>query len=183
MLFDLFSKKKSTQNEVDKPSINKDVLELPPFTFSWVITGKLAVGSMPRRPEDWRLLESNDIKKRFSCCYAEEHIFTPIPDDWESKEVSLPDHRLQEELKIEKLVFALNEIIELINKDSNPVYLHCFAGQERSSLLAVGTVCLIANKDLFEALAWVRQCHKRSRPLYHQLDLLEKALDRINLNL
>lgn len=152
-------------------------MELPPFTFSWVITGKLAIGSMPRRIEDWHLLESNDIKKRFSCCYAEEHVFTPIPSDWESKEVSMPDHRLQEELTTERLVYALNEIISLINKSPTPVYLHCFAGQERSSLLAVGAVCLIANKDLFEALAWVRQSHRRARPLYHQLDILEKALN------
>jgi hypothetical protein len=180
MLFKFFSKKNANQNNDDKAQLNKVGIELPPFTFSWVITGKLAIGSMPRSIEDWRLLESNDIKKRFSCCYIEEHVFTPIPSDWESREISLPDHRSQEELTAEKLIYALNEIIQLIEKDSTPVYLHCFAGQERSSLLAVGAVCLLANKDLFEALAWVRQCHKRARPLYHQLDILEKALNKFS---
>jgi hypothetical protein len=131
---------------------------------------------MPRGREDWLLLENNGIRKRFSCCYPEEHIFTPIPEDWKSREVSLPDHRLQEDLTSDKLSFALNEVLGLMNDDLGPVYLHCFAGQERSSLLAIGVVSLIEKKDLFDALAWVRQCYKRSRPLYDHLDILERVL-------
>jgi predicted protein tyrosine phosphatase len=88
----------------------------------------------------------------------------------------LPDHRLQEDLTSEKLLFALNEAITLLNEDSYPVYLHCFAGQERSTLLATGIVSLIEKKDLFEGLAYVRQCYPRARPLYEHLDILEKAL-------
>ncbi|MEB3317229.1 MAG: hypothetical protein VKO39_03715 [Cyanobacteriota bacterium] len=149
---------------------------MPPFNYSWIITGRLAIGPMPRKYEDWKLLENNGIIKRFSCCYPEEHVFAPIPEAWESKQVSLPDHRLQEKLTSERLIFAIKEAINLIEKDDSPVYLHCFAGQERSSLLATGIVSLIEDKDLFESLAWVRQCYRNAKPLYEHLDLLETTL-------
>jgi hypothetical protein len=176
MLFDLFGKKNAKKSEPIKAPESRDQIPQSDLNFSWIITGKLAIGPMPRGREDWLLLENNGIRKRFSCCYPEEHIFTPIPKDWKSREVSLPDHRLQEDLTSDKLRFALNEVLGLVNEDLGPVYLHCFAGQERSSLLAIGAVSLIEKKDLFDALAWVRQCYKRSRPLYDHLDILERVL-------
>jgi len=176
MLFKWLSNQSEQQSGNKKQLPQKDSTLISAFNYSWIITGKLAIGAMPRQIEDWILLEQNDIHKRFSCCYAEENIFTPIPAGWKSKEVSLPDHRVQEDLTIKKLIYALDEAIELIYQENGPVYLHCFAGQERSSLLATGIVSLIEDKDLFESLAWVRQCHKRAKPLYDHLDILEKAL-------
>lgn len=175
MLFNWFARKSLQQEKQKKYSVQRDST-ISSFYFSWIITGKLAIGPMPRYAEDWRLLEENGIKKRFSCCYAEEHIFTSIPEGWKSKEVSLPDHRLQEELDADRLIYALKEAVHLIEAEQGAVYLHCFAGQERSSLLATGIVSLLENKDLFEGLAWVRQCYPRARPLYAHLDILEKAL-------
>jgi len=176
MLFDWLNKQSSQKRTIRKPAPNKDINSMFSFNYSWIITGKLAIGPMPRQLEDWKLLENNGIQKRFSCCYAEEHIFTPIPVLWKSKEVSLPDHRSQEELTSQRLVYAIEEAINLIQEDSGPMYLHCFAGQERSSLLATGIVSLMEHKDLFESLAWVRQCYKQAKPLYEHLDLLETAL-------
>jgi hypothetical protein len=176
MLFDLFSKKKPGKSEPIQPAGLREQIPQSDLNFSWIITGKLAIGPMPRTREDWLLLENNGIQKRFSCCYPEEHIFSPIPEHWLTREVSLPDHRLQEDLTQAKLSYALNEVLSLVNEDVGPVYLHCFAGQERSSLLAIGAVSRIERKDLFDALAWVRQCYKRSRPLYDHLDILEQVL-------
>jgi hypothetical protein len=176
MLFDWFSRQAAQQEGKKRSVAHRNINTSIAFNFTWIITGRLAIGPMPRHNDDWHLLEKNGIRKRFSCCYAEEHVFTPIPADWKSREVSLPDHRLQEDLTSEKLLFALNEAITLLNEDSYPVYLHCFAGQERSTLLATGIVSLIEKKDLFEGLAYVRQCYPRARPLYEHLDILEKAL-------
>jgi hypothetical protein len=178
MLFDWFSKKTSQKQQPMNLSSGKRVSQksLSLFSYSWIITGKLAIGPMPKCSEDWILLEKNGIKKRFSCCYPQEHIFTPIPSDWKSNEVSLPDHRHQEELTHESLLFALQEAISLLAEDNTPVFLHCFAGQERSTLLATGIVSITEGKDLFEALSYIRQCYPRARPLYEHLDILEKAL-------
>jgi hypothetical protein len=175
MIFDWLTKQNLNQKRIKKSPLSRETNILP-FNFSWIITGKLSIGPMPRQIEDWYLLENNGIQKRFSCCYPEEHLFTPIPVLWKSKEVSLPDHRSQENLTTQRLIYAIEESINLINQDDGPVYLHCFAGQERSSLVATGIVSLLEEKDLFESLAWVRQCYKQAKPLYEHLDLLERAL-------
>jgi hypothetical protein len=176
MLFDWFARQTAQQDGKRGLIAHRNTKNGIAFNYTWIITGRLAIGPMPRYTEDWNLLKKNGISKRFSCCYAEEHIFSPIPAGWKSREVSLPDHRLQEGLTSEKLLFALNEAITLLNEDSSPVYLHCFAGQERSTLLATGIVSLTEKKDLFEGLAYVRQCYPRARPLYEHLDILEKVL-------
>jgi hypothetical protein len=176
-MLNLFSNKNRSNNNPKKSlnlpegSRNKSL-----FTYSWILTGKLAIGPMPRDLDDWILLEENGIKKRFSCCYSSENIFTPIPSYWISKEVSIPDHRQQEELNHTKLIYLLNEVISFLMHDEKPVYLHCFAGQERSALIAIGIVSILEKKDLFDALAYVRQCYPKAKPLYEHLDILEKAL-------
>jgi hypothetical protein len=148
----------------------------PPLIYSWIITNKLAIGPMPKTSSHWRQLDYDGFRNRFSCCFPNEHIFAPIPDHWNSREVSLPDHREQTHLEKATLVLALKEAEEMILMSSEPVYLHCFAGQERSALIAIGLVSILENKDLFDSIAFVRQCHKKAKPLYGQLDLLEKVL-------
>jgi hypothetical protein len=177
-MLNLFFKNKRSNDNLKKSynlpegSRNKGL-----FTYSWILTGKLAIGPMPRDLDDWILLEQNGIKKRFSCCYSSENIFTPIPSYWISKEVSIPDHRRQEEMKHAKLLCLLDEVIGFLMQDEDPVYLHCFAGQERSALVAIGIVSILEKKDLFDALAYVRQCYPKAKPLYEHLDILEKALN------
>jgi hypothetical protein len=180
MLFNWRNRKGFLNQSQKQFSTNGDNNAKNGFSFSWIITGKLAIGPMPRDQEDWNLLEKSGIKKRFSCCYSEEHIFTPIPQDWKSSGVSLPDHRLQEVLTPEKLRLALTEALNLLSQDQSPMYLHCFAGQERSALLATGIVSITEKKDLFEGLAYIRQCYPRARPLYEHLDILEKVLKTFN---
>jgi hypothetical protein len=180
MLFNWRNQKRASQQAQKQFSANRENSARSDFYYSWIITGKLAIGPMPRYEDDWNLLEKNGIKKRFSCCYPEEHVFASIPKDWKSSGVSLPDHRLQEELDPEKLLFALNEAINLLSQDEAPMYLHCFAGQERSALLATGIVSVTEDKDLFESLAYIRQCYPKARPLYEHLDILEKVLKDYN---
>lgn len=176
MPFDWFTKRNSS-GEV-KPLNSRETLRYPSVIYGWIITGKLAIGSMPKSEEDWLLLENLGIQKRFSCCYPSENIYSPIPSHWQSLEVALPDHRLQEELTPDKLKKALDLALSFIGDEnkSEPVYLHCLAGQERSCLMAVGIVCLSTSKNVFEGLDWVRQCYKRAKPLYEHLELLEQVL-------
>ena len=148
----------------------------PPLSYNWIITNKLAIGPMPKSESHWKQLEYDGFLNRFSCCYPYEHIFTPIPQSWRSIEVSLPDHREQEPLDKQKLIHALKQAEGMILHHPNALYLHCFAGQERSALMAIGLVCILEKKDLFDSIAFVRQCHKRAKPLYSQLDLLEQVI-------
>lgn len=131
---------------------------------------------MPRNIGQWQQLESLGFKSRFSCCYPEEHIFSPIPSDWHSREVSLPDHRFQEPLTTERLTFALKQAEEMFSSSKHAMYLHCFAGQERSSLLAIGLLCILEKKNLYDSLAYIRNCNKLAKPLYEHLALLEEVV-------
>ena len=147
-----------------------------PLTYSWILTGKLAIGPMPRSSLHWLQLENDGFTRRFSCCYSYENIFVPVPGHWSSCEISLPDHRSQDELTLSLLASALTQARLMIVDSSKPLYLHCFAGQERSALMAVGLVCLLENKNLFDSLSYVRQCHKSAKPIYTHLDLLDQLL-------
>lgn len=177
MFFNLFKNKKPSVSFNQSDFLPRDTSDNePPLYYNWVITHKLAIGPIPRTSFHWKQLENDGFQNRFSCCYPNEHIFVTIPDTWNSREVSLPDHRAQNPLERETLISALLQAREMIRNNSTPLYLHCFAGQERSALMAIGLVCLLENKDLFDSIAFVRQCHKRAKPLYSHLDLLEQVL-------
>lgn len=144
--------------------------------YNWIITNKLAVGPMPKTLAHWDQLQADGFSNRFSCCFPNEHIFAHIPPTWISREVSLPDHRAQVPLEPETLLLALREAEDMLLNLDGPLYLHCFAGQERSVLMAIGLLCIVERKNLFDSIAYVRQCHHNAKPLYSHLDLLEQTL-------
>lgn len=57
-----------------------------------------------------------------------------------------------------------------------PLYLHCWAGEERSPLVAIGLLCRAESLNLFEALAQVRSQHPIANPLVPHLVILEDLL-------
>lgn len=159
-----------------KQSSDSSSDDFSPLIYSWILSNQLAIGPMPRAAQHWSYLESLGFLSRFSCCYQHEEVFAPVPSTWNSVSIGLPDHRQQEDLTLEKLDSALSAALQLIDTSPGPVYLHCFAGQERSSLLAIGLTSVIRNMDLFTAIEWVRRCHPAARPIYQHLDILETLL-------
>lgn len=148
---------------------------IPPLPYSWILTNELAIGPMPGAGSHWDQLEEAGFRSRFSCCYPEEERFSPIPPHWRSESLSLPDHRKQEPLRPERLEAALDAAEALITQH-RPLYLHCLAGRERSSLVAIGLTARRRSIDVFDALDWVRRCHPAAAPIYEQLDILEQLL-------
>jgi hypothetical protein len=162
------------QSGVLRPAASEPQENIPLF-YSWILTNSLAIGPMPRLTSHWEQLELAGFSTRFSCCYPEEERICPLPQHWRSVSFALPDHRNQETLSPERLAQALGLAQELLN-EHKPVYLHCFAGMERSPLIAVGLTAQERNIDLFAALEWVRRCHPSAIPLYEQLDILDQVL-------
>ena len=142
---------------------------------SWVLTGQLAIGPMPRTERHWQQLQEAGIRSRFSCCYPEEESALIVPPGWRSDRISLTDHRQQEPMRQERLALALARAEELVNQAA-PIYLHCMAGYERSHLLAVGLTARLRGIDPLAALAWVRRCHPMAMPIYDHLVMLETLL-------
>jgi hypothetical protein len=156
-------------------SLNGVPLRDRPLPFSWILNNQLAIGPLPRSDAHWRQLEGSGFRSRFSCCYPTEEAGLAMPAGWVSDRVSLPDHRDQEDLRIDVLTKALTRSETLLNQ-CPPLYLHCLAGCERSALLAVGLTVRQRNIDMFEALAWVRRCHPVAAPIYSHLALLETVI-------
>lgn len=148
---------------------------IPPLPYSWILTNELAIGPMPGFEAHWLQLEEAGFRSRFSCCYAEEEVLCPVPRHWRSESLALPDHRGQEPLRPDRLLAALDASEALISQQS-PLYLHCLAGRERSSLVAIGLTARRRSLDVFAALDWVRRCHPAASPIYEQLDVLEQLL-------
>jgi len=149
--------------------------ESRPLLYSWIQSGKFAIGPMPQTAEQWLQLEQVGFRSRFSCCYPEEEIFAAAPSSWLCDRVSLPDHRRQESMKLEQLAMALLQA-EAVIESQPATYLHCFAGRERSPLIAVGLVSRSQGVDVLTALDRVRLCHPAASPIFSDLDLLERLL-------
>lgn len=168
-LFDRFIRVNQSQNIIKQTPQSRSAL-----IYSWVETNKFAIGPMPRHRSQWEQLEKAGFRSRFSCCYEEEQIVSP-PMHWQEAAVALPDHRQQETMKSERLKEALIQAEKLI-KTYPATYLHCYAGRERSALLAVGLIARKKNIDVLAALDFVRLCHPLAAPIYSDLDILDQLI-------
>jgi len=146
-----------------------------PEPFSWIRSGRLAIGAFPRQPDHWQGLEASGIRRVFSCCHPDEAPWTP-PPHWVARQLALPDHRSPGQLDEPLLRQAIDELQQLYHQGDGALYLHCWAGQERSALMAVALLCRSEGLALFDALAQVRRCHPQARPIMAQLALLEQVL-------
>lgn len=170
--------RRSGADNPDQPSSEAKASPLP-LPYSWILSNQLAIGPMPHAPDHWDQLQKAGFQSRFSCCYAEEErLGALIPEGWSCSGVALPDHREQEPLESDRLILAIRSA-EMLVRQSSPTYLHCLAGRERSSLMAVALTSLIKDIDIFESLDWVRRCHPIASPLYDQLELLDQVLRQL----
>lgn len=143
-------------------------------TLTWLRTRKLAIGPMPRNPDHWRSLQQQGVRSIFSCCDPSEGPWQP-PSEWLQCQFPLPDHRQPDAMTKEMLASALSAALDLYQA-APPLYLHCWAGMERSPLLAVGLLCRAESLDLFDALGQVRSQHPIAKPLAPHLVILESIL-------
>jgi hypothetical protein len=146
-----------------------------PQPFSWLRTRRLAIGGYPHGQEHWQGLEAAGIGQVFSCCDPGEGSWDP-PAHWPSARLTLPDHRSSAPPSAAQLQQALDQLHGMLTGDQPPLYLHCWAGMERSPLLAVGLLCRLEGIPFFEALAQVRSLHRRARPITAHLVVLEELL-------
>ena len=146
----------------------------PGFSTSWLRTRRLAIGPIPQLPSHWLALRQQGVQSIFSCCEADEGQWQP-PQEWPQRRVPLPDHRQPNAMTSAMLDHAINAALDLYST-GEPLYLHCWAGKERSPLVAIGLLCRAESLNLFEALAQVRSQHPSAQPLIPHLLILESLL-------
>ena len=143
------------------------------FRLNWVLLDELAIGDAPTSIEDLKILKKEGISSILSLC-DENEVNSPkeIETEFTFSRVILPDHRKGILPNENDLNLALNELSTL-NK-IGPVFVHCFAGKERSPLVCLGWLVTKHKYSPTVALDYLMQVHKGTNPLPGQLLLLNK---------
>ena len=143
------------------------------LSFSWVLVDELMVGSAPRLEDDLKQLESEGIKSILTLCSNEE---VDIPEGINKlffrESFVLPDHTFKRYPEPDEILEVLN-ILEKI-MDHGPVYVHCFAGIERSPLICMAWLIKKHKMEVNESLRYMMSIHKKTNPLPFQIDCLHK---------
>tara|TARA_Y100000589_G_C27192609_1_gene645420 strand:+ start:3471 stop:3926 length:456 start_codon:yes stop_codon:yes gene_type:complete len=143
------------------------------LNFDWVLIDELAVGALPKKDSHLSFLKNNNIKSIFTLCSNEEG---KVPKSFENQfncnNYVLPDHKSKKLPKIEQITECINILESLLKKGA--VYVHCFAGVERSPLICLAYLITNKNIDKQNGLEYMMQIHPSTNPLKGQLDLLSK---------
>ena len=142
--------------------------------LNWLRSRRLAIGAMPRCREDWQTLAHQGVGSVLCCCHPDEGPWQP-PSHWPQAQLPLPDHRSPEALDPLALDQAIHTALELYAA-APALYLHCWAGVERSPLVAIGLLCRAESLSIWDALAQVRALHPPARPITRHLVTLEALL-------
>ena len=145
------------------------------FSFSWVLVDELMVGSAPIDIDNLIELKKEGIKSVLSLCSSKEIL---IPDEIQKSFVFerfvLPDHTYEKNPQAEEIIVVLN-IVESLMKHG-PLYVHCFAGIERSPLVCMAWLVKKYNMAVNESLIYMMGVHKKTNPLPEQIACLYKIV-------
>ncbi len=141
------------------------------FKLDWVLNNELAVGPAPLKESHFEYLANRNIKSILNLCNKQE---APIDEIFKSnfnfKRFPLPDHKVNKEIEIHEI----KEIIKILEslKSSGAVYIHCFAGVERSPLICMAWLISKHKLSPQSSLDYLMEVHKGSNPLPSQYKLL-----------
>ena len=140
--------------------------------YSWVLIDEIAVGEAPKREEDLDSLEKIGIKSILTLC-SEEEVLLPseIGVRFSHLRSFMPDHNGNRLPTTEEVKGALSKLNSLLNKGA--VYVHCYAGIERSPLLCMAWLMTNKKLDQQTSLEYMMQTHPKTNPLAGQLNLLK----------
>ena len=141
------------------------------FKLDWVLNNELAVGPAPLKQSHFEYLANKKIKSILNLCDEKE---APIKEVFKSvfnfRRYTLPDHKVNKEIEINEI----KEIIKIIEslKSFGAVYIHCFAGVERSPLICMAWLISKHKLSPQRSLDYLMEVHKGSNPLPSQYKLL-----------
>ena len=143
--------------------------------FNWVLNNELAVGSAPSKNEHFHFLKSKGISSVLSLCSSDEITLCDlIEKNFEFSYFPLPDHSYGRNPSVSEILNALRELEKL--KKFGPVYVHCYAGIERSPLICMAWLINKKKMNTNEALEYMMEVHPRTCPLSSQLKILNDDL-------
>tara|TARA_B100000242_G_C43041276_1_gene485808 strand:- start:721 stop:1158 length:438 start_codon:yes stop_codon:yes gene_type:complete len=139
--------------------------------FDWVLSNKFAVGPAPLSNDQISFLVERKINCILNLCSEEEVPFSNFMNsNFICNRVKLNDHRSSEFSSLDDIRKAINNLNDLLNKGS--VYVHCFAGIERSPLVCMGWLIKFYKLDVMRAYEYLKEIHPITNPMNSQLMLL-----------
>ena len=143
------------------------------FKLNWVLNNELAIGPAPLKSNHFEYLKQKNIKSILNLCTEKE---APIKDEvkklFTHRRYTLPDHKVNEEIKISDI----NKILKIIEeiKKKGAVFVHCQAARERSPLICMAWLITQHQLSPQRALDYLMDIHPRTNPLPSQFKLLYK---------
>lgn len=143
--------------------------------FNWILKKELAVGSAPYAERHIKLLKDYEIRGVLSLCDQKEVAFSALLEkNFRHCYFPIPDHSYGIDPSIEQVLEALKKIYEL--RDFGPVYVHCYAGVERSPLICMAWLVKYKGFTPIESLEYLMQVNKGTNPTPGQYELLKEPL-------
>ena len=143
------------------------------FVFNWVLINRLLIGSAPKNKEHIKILKSLNIDFILSLCSEEEApIINELHLNFKNYQIILPDHKSSENISKNQIKKTV-ERLDLLLQDGN-VFIHCYAGIERSPLIIIAWLVKTKKLKLIEAIEYLKGVHPPSRPLQKHLYVLNK---------
>ena len=143
------------------------------LSFSWVLVDELMVGAAPLSNDHLMTLKEEGICSILTLCSAKEvNLPVEINKYFVNQSYILPDHTFKKYPLPDEIISVLDILENLIK--NGPVYVHCFAGIERSPLICMGWLIKKYKMEVNESLRYMMNIHKKTNPLPGQIDSLHK---------
>ena len=151
------------------------------FKINWVLNKQIAIGNVPESQEDFDKLIGFNIKTIITLCNEEEATFSErFSRLFKFERYILPDHKSSRSPRLSQLKAALSLI--KINLKYGPIFIHCFAGVERSPLVCMAWLVKECKLTSEQALDYLMQINPGTCPLPEQISTL-RQLEREKDNL
>ena len=149
------------------------------FQIDWILKNELAVGPAPTTKKHIMMLQAEGINCLLSLCSTEEA--SPpeeIKNFFRTDRFVLPDHKSGRAPTADEIKIALDKLINMSKFGS--VYVHCFAGIERSPLICMAYLIKIHHLTSQQALDYLMEMHAGTNPLPSQFKVLNFITQNIN---
>lgn len=144
-------------------------------TLFWVIDNRLAVGPLPTEATQTVLLDAGIQSILTLCGEAEGTPPETLRQSVQWNRWVLPDSHYDYPLTIELLRPAIDFVRQSI-LDKRAIYVHCFAGIERSPTVCVAYLCVYEQMQPWEALNWLKQTNPRTGLTSEQVKVVNELV-------
>lgn len=151
------------------------------FRHNWVLADKLLVGEAPHKLENINLLKRYGINSILCLCDEKEFpTSNEIKKSFNFIRIVLPDHKHDRSITFKEIEDSISTLVNLL--EGGKVYVHCYAGLERSPLICMGYLIYKKNLNLVESLEYIMSINPGSSPMQNNLNQLENYfLRKVNI--